>query len=252
MVSKIDFDDQQTGNAKPLVFVLQDERLFDLGLPQRVRNAGCDACEIFPNADLAAFAHEKSERPDLLIVSLQMTGNLDRIRFLRTLPDCEGVPVLGITDPAGVRLDLERLQACGVVELIDRAASLEHLEFCINKVVRGMPERRHSERVRTFVPIELDALGKASSEFLISLSLGGVGIISSRRLEPDTEVRLRFACADLAPLGEIDGCVACLRETSRTLPANRLGIVFAPLDSRKQLILKSTVERLLSADAKQA
>ena len=250
MVSEIDFDARQTRNAKPLAYVLQNAHLFDLGLPQRVRSANCETCEIFPNADLAAFAHETNEQPDLLIVSLRTTDSIDRIRFLRALPGCEDVPVLGITDAVGARLDLRKLQACGVVELVDRTASQEHLEFCINQVVRGKPERRRWERARTFFPVELDALGKVSAEFLLSVSLGGVGIVSSRRLEPNTKVRLRFACDDLAPLGEIAGCVARLTETSRALPANRLGIVFSPLDSRKQLILESTVERLLAAGAK--
>ena len=250
MVIEIDFDAQQDRNAKPLVFVLQDALLFDLGLPQLIRSANCEPCEIFPNAELAALAHETSAQPDLLVASLYTADTIDRIRFLRALPGRKEVPVLGITDAAGARLDFGKLKACGVVGLVDRTASLEHLEFCINQIVRDQPERRRWERARTFFPVELDAMGMVSSEFLLNLSLGGVGIVSSRRLEPNTEVRLRFVCADLAPLGEIAGRVARLSETSRALPANRLGIVFSPLDSGKQLILESTVERLLAAGAK--
>ena len=246
----IEIDTRQTRDPKPLVFVFQDAHLFHLGLPQLVGSANCEACEIFPNADLAVFMHGTNEKPHLLIVSLCTTEGVDRIRFFRSLPGCEDIPVLGITDATGARLDLAKLQACGVVELVDRTASREHLEFCISQIVRGTPERRRWERARIFFPVELEALGKVSAEFLLTLSLGGVGMASSRRLESNTEVRLCFTCAHLAPLGEIAGCVARLSENSRALPANHLGIVFSPLDSRKQLILESTVERLLAAGAK--
>ena len=159
-------------------------------------------------------------------------------------------PILGFTTLDRAGLDLESLRSIGVTGLLDKSCIPEHIIFRANQLVRTPSERRHYERAPTFLSIDLIAGEDTTSEYALSLSLGGMRITSTRRIEPNTDVRVRFQLPH-APDETIEagGRVIYSRSQPRAAAPWEIGVFFYPLDERSEAQIDREVKRLLAASS---
>lgn len=235
--------------AAPVVAVMQDPMVFPMRLPDVLGHADCEVYELYPNVDLLEALGTLKRPPRLLILPVRSDSpeTVQRVRDLRALPEFRELSILGVVaaaDRAG--LDLSELRSLGLAGLVDCNAVPEHVIFRVNQMVRSYPERRRCLRAPAFLPIELEAAGHTTTEYAVSLSVGGLGLSCSRVLEPNTDVRLGFRCGG-QDVGEIKGRVLHCTADPNAVPCNRVGIVFYPLAEEQHAMLEREVERLLDS-----
>jgi hypothetical protein len=88
-------------------------------------------------------------------------------------------------------------------------------------------------------------LGAFSSEYALSISVGGIGLASIRRLEPNTEVKLWLPLSESPGRVEVPGRV--VRCQSRADGRYDVGIVFLPLPASAHELLTRELRGLLLA-----
>jgi len=235
---------------RPIVIVFQDALLCGMRLEVFLKAANCEVRELYPNANLSDALRHPCEQPDLVVLPICDRDSVDAIRDLVSDPILQGVPILGVTAASYADVDFLDLRELGVVGLIDQRVSSDHLVFRVNQVVRGLTEKRRFERLRVLLPMDLEAKGRTSREYALSLSTGGIGLASGRFLEPNTDVCLSFSPAGLEELDGIKGRVVHTFEVPDSVPRHRLGIVFYPLADRTRLLLEAALERVRQ-DSKQ-
>jgi DNA-binding response OmpR family regulator len=204
-------------------------------------------------AEDAARAFGHAERFDLAILPLPAATEsaAARLQALRAIPAFADTPVLGIVALEGLPLDYDSLRKLGVVGVADRAATAEYLAFRVGQILpSGSPERRRHVRVPVSFAVELEAEGRASTERAEDLSCGGIRLCSSRALELNSEVGLRFrlpaqGSEPVATAGRVIHC----RPISEGLGAYILGIFFLSCDPAHHARIEAEVMRLLDDDA---
>lgn len=231
--------------AAPTILILGDRVTSRMRLPLVLRAAGFHTVEMYPNAELDADAAAAFAVPDLIVLSLEAANALERVRGIRAGGWWDKSPILGIVDISRATVERDRLQALGFVGLVHSDANPDHIVFRIDQIVRAAQERRSHERVGTVLPVDLEADGALSTEFVVSLSARGAGVASSRRLEPNTDVTLTFLDDEFGRLGPIQGRVSRLAEMRDCLPGHRLGVVFYPLPAPSQKALEAQVRAML-------
>ncbi len=200
---------------------------------------------------------EISPPPDLIILSffpsLDTIGSLEAIRAIEALRD---VPVLGVSPLDRSRLDLERLRGLGVVGLVDGRSLAEHVSFRVDQVVRHIDSGRRHERAPCCLPVDLDVAGEVTTEYALSLSRGGIGLTSTRTIEPNTEIGLRFWLPQCgSELADVRARVVYQRSGHGEFAPYRVGAFFLDLDEQLAAGIEREVRRLLdlagmwSADA---
>lgn len=232
---------------KPLIFLVQDPVLTAMRFSVLIHEAHCELNEIFPNAILDAACAEDVRRPELIIVSLTDQASIERIELVRSNPVCSDAPILAVSRGGEAIVARDRLEALGVVGMVDRETSADNLMFRINQIVRFARDKRRWQRARTFARVEVVADGSATEECLLSLSVAGAGIASTRALHPNTDVTVRFMDAPLEKLPPVKGRVARLSDVPGSNPRHRLGIIFYLLTGQARALLEIEVQALLEA-----
>jgi hypothetical protein len=190
---------------------------------------------------------------DLIVLSLPAGAHdaLAGLRLARSEAFLMEVPALVISYADG-GLDLWQLRALGVLGLIDRRVSPEHVRFRINQVIyTGFEGRRH-ERAPCSIPVELEAGGVVTVERTVTLSEGGMGVSSGRRIEPNTDVVARFR---LGPDAEeqlvVPARVVHVREAQRPETRHELGLFFGRVSDHARTAIREEVRSVLDAIGRQ-
>ncbi|RMF81126.1 MAG: hypothetical protein D6739_09545, partial [Nitrospirae bacterium] len=237
--------------ARPRIFIAEDA-LFGRARLSRILDAEgfevlrCSAME-------SVFERLSRERlpVDLLILPIRPgePSDLAFLRRVRELAAMAEVPILGVTTLDRGGLDLDALRAAGVAGLMDKSAIPEEVVFRVNSLARGRTAyTRRYDRAPVFLAVDVEADGVVTSEYASTLSCGGMCLVSSRPLERNTEVHLRFRLAPDGPLVEADARVlwqARFDRDGQTL--YRLGLFFYPLRADHKELVAREVARILSA-----
>lgn len=232
------------GASTARVFILEDPCFGATRLSTIVRGAACEP--LAPNADtpLAATLDSLLPSPELMIVPI-CPGGEDILEAVRKRHWLRMVPILatGSTDASG--LDLWRLRGFGVVGLIDRSATAEHVRFRIEEVIAARSYGPRDMRVPCCLLVDVDAQGAFTSEYALSFSIGGMGLASARALEPNTEVKLWLPLTEAPGRVEVPGRV--VRSLARADGRYDVGIVFLPLAPNVRDLLTRELRGLLLA-----
>jgi CheY-like chemotaxis protein len=234
----------------PRVFLADDTHVFRLRLSQILRAGGFDVTVKPRDLELVE-ALRRAPRPDLLILPVSGADpeTLDAIRVVRSEGLAASAPILAFTHLDRSGLDLDELRAIGVAGLIDKGCTPEHIAFRANQLVRSPRERRRHVRAPAFFPVDLHASGEVTAEYGLGLSVGGMRVTSSRPLEPNTDVRLRFQLpASGEELVSAGARVIYRRERSGAPVPYELGVFFYPLDAWTRDRIEAEVERLLRSE----
>jgi len=188
---------------------------------------------------------------DLLIVpiSRDRCPPQEWFRSLRGRPGLEELPILGVL--AG-EIDVDRLETLrmfGLDGVIDLGAAAEQIMFRIERVLRRAgAERRVHTRIPVSFDVAVDVNGVVTTERADSLSSGGMRLRSSRALEINREIRLRFR-----PEPELASIRANARVVNYTPPpagggGHAIGVFFLDLSTADRTRLDALVaERLIAS-----
>lgn len=235
------------GQGKPRVLLAGDVSLRGASLSRALEEADFDVASCGCGSGIVEAANQFALGPDLIVVPIRPSDPLvlDRIREIRASKQLLDTPILGVVDSHGSAEDRRRLRALGVVGLVDRGTSPAHLICRLNRIVRPTHGRCLHERVPAFFSVELEANGRILKEYALSLSIGGMGVTSAVRLDPNTEVRLRFRLEDGGDPLEASGRVVYCHSGTERSPINEIGILFADLDVETRSRLEREVRNLL-------
>lgn len=233
--------------ARPRVFVGHDAAISRLRLSQVLRAAGYDVVLKPDGVSLRDAVVGAEGSPDVLLLPIvpDDPSSLESIRELHAEGLTRGAPILGVTAVDRGGLDLEALRRVGISGVLDPRCVVEDVVFRVNQLVRGPHERRRHLRVSPHLSVELTANGVKSHETAYSLSVGGMGVRSRRRIEPNTDVRVRFDLSG-AEGESVDakGRTIYVRESEPS--AWDFGMFFYPLSERETELIHCEVERLLA------
>ena len=231
------------------VFIAVEMHFFRVALSAILQDAGMDVIQP-PHGGLSVhWLREISPPADMLILALQSGFSaVGFIRNFRKVPEFEDTPILAISTLDRSGLDLNELRSLGVLGLVDKSATPEQLVFRVNQILSlaHQCERRY-ERAPVFLPVDLEVCGVVSTEYAISLSCGGLGVTSTQRLEPSTEVGVRFQL----PIRrfewiEAKGRIAYCRARPKTAPPFEVGLFFSEIDLRTEDLIRRQVKQSLA------
>jgi len=234
---------------RPRIFVSDDTFLFRKRLSQILQEAGMEVIPKPPNVRAVEALRQIDPVPDLLILPIFASdpSTLGAVREIRSRGPARAVPVLGLTTVDRRGLDLEGLRAMGVDGLIDKGCIPEHLVFRVNQLVRRPRKQRGWERAPAFFPVDLEAAGTVTPEYALNLSLGGMRVTSTHRLEPNTDVRVRFQlAAQSSEIIEAKGRVIYCSPREVANGPYEVGLFFYPFDARVAEWIEEEVRRLLA------
>jgi len=207
------------------VFILEDPCFGTTRLSTIVRGAACKPLAPHADAPLTATLDSLLPSPDLMIVPICSDGEeiLEDVRKRHWL---RMVPILAISPVDASGLDLWRLRGFGIVGLIDRKATPEHVRFRIEEVIAARSCGPRDVRVPCCFLVDLEAQGSVTTEFALSFSIGGIGLASTRPVEPNTVVTLWLPLNGASERVEVEGRV--VRSRVRADGRHDIGIVFLP------------------------
>jgi hypothetical protein len=136
--------------------------------------------------------------------------------------------------------------------VLDPGANAEHIKFRVERVLRRQgPERRVHTRIPVSLEVAVDAGGALTSERADSLSSGGLRLRSTRSLDLNQEVRLRFRPEpDMASIRANARVVNCIPAPSGE-SGHAIGVFFLDLTASDRARLDALVaRRLASGDAR--
>ena len=216
------------------VFILEDPCFGHTRLSTIVRGAACEALAPHADAPLTATLDSLLPSPDLIIVPID-SGGEGRLEALRKRHWLRMVPILAISPVDASGLDLWRLRGLGIVGLIDRRATADHVRFRIEEVIAARSGGPRDVRVPCCFLVDMEAQGAVTSEYALSFSIGGIGLASARPLEPNTEVKLWLPLTEAPGRVEVPGRV--VRSLVRADGRHDVGIVFLPLSASVRELL---------------
>lgn len=233
----------------PRVFVAEDTHVFRLSLGATLATAGLDVTTCPEGVPVVEALRGLPQPPDLLILPIVPTdpATTELVRQLRRDGRCREVPILGFTTVDHSDINLRELRSMGVNGLIDKSCIPESIVSRVKHLVYSNVNRRRFARAPTFMPIDLHVEGVVTSEYALNLAIGGMGMTSSRSLEPNTDVEVRFRLPGQDDeFIAVKGRVIYLREEPVAGAPNELGLFFYPPDERTQQLIAAEVEQLLS------
>jgi DNA-binding response OmpR family regulator len=238
-----------SAEGQPRIFVADDACLSRLRLSQVLRGAGYEVVLKPDDVALSDAVQSADRPPDLLVIPVRPgdPASIEAIRELRARGLTKGAAILGVTPLDGGNLDLDSLRREGICGVVDRSSIPEDVVARVNRMLRAPNERRRHLRASTLLPIELAAEGETSPELATTLSIGGMGVTSARRIAVNTGVCVRFSLPE-APDERIaaEGRVTYERPIG---PATwNFGMFFDRLPDRAVALIHREVERLLSAE----
>jgi len=238
---------QASRERKPRVLLVEDISLCGAPLSRALEEADFEVVIGGSGGVVDQAVSEESSAPDVLVVPMQPGDplELDRIREIKASEQLLDPPILGVVDSHGSAEDRRRLQALGVIGLVDHSTSPAHVVFRLNRIVHPAHGRLSYERAPAFFPVELEADGRILKEYALSLSVGGMGVTSERPFEPNTEVRLRFALESGGGPLEMSGRVVYCRTGGDRDPINEIGVLFVDLGRDERSRIEEEVRSLL-------
>ncbi len=237
--------------AQPRIFIAEDALFGRARLSRILDSEGFEVLRCSAMESVLERLSRERLPLDLLILPIRPgeASDLAFLRRIRELPAMGEVPILGITTLDRGGLDLDALRAVGVAGLMDKSAIPEEVVFRVNSLARGRTAyTRRYDRAPVFLAVDVEADGVVTSEYASTLSCGGMCLVSSRPLERNTEVHLRFRLSPDGPLVEADARVlwqARFERDGQTL--YRLGLFFYPLRADHKELVAREVARILSA-----
>jgi hypothetical protein len=133
--------------------------------------------------------------PVLMLLSIPdgPERDLSELEEAREVPGFENVPILGVCGKDRSGLDLDQLRRLGVVGLLDEAAETELIVFRVKELVHAnlRNQRRHA-RAPALLSVEVEVEGEQSDDLATSLSEGGLGLLVTRHIPPNSELVVRF------------------------------------------------------------
>lgn len=229
---------------RPQVLILQ-EPFTAPGIAAALEQRGYAVCAPPREEDSWAAVRDVARAPMLLVLPV-CEEEVEGIRRLRRLQVLAAVPILGVTRERGGPTSLEPLRSLGVVGLVDAQTPLEHLVFRVEQIVRPRrPGRRH-ERVAVFFPVDVAVPDEPFRVlYATTLSAGGMGLLATRPIEPNTDVDLRFHLLPGSDGLERKGRVVYCHEDPSARGVHRVGLFFYPADAAADQHLATEVERRL-------
>ncbi len=217
---------QKQSRTSPCVALLHDEAVSSKHLRHALDIHSCRVTDVFPNTTLEE-VHRLRGTADLLIIPVD-ARRPETLSRLMSLARLDGTArILALARPQDLAQCLEALRRSGIAGLLATDSSLSHVEFRLNEVLDLFPERRRCVRVPVVMPAELiTADGSRSWEYVISLSVAGLGLVSRRALpaNSDLDVRLTLASA-CTPVSLSGRVIHCVEETG-SIPPFRVGVYF--------------------------
>lgn len=229
----------------PLLVLDRDDHFYRLPLSAVLRDAGFDVADASREgggAGLAAAVDHAGRLPVGFVVHFgepaqQAVATLLELRERRELAS---VPVVAITTLGRRGLDLARIRELGVVGVLDKRMIPEDVVDRLRRILVGPESGRRYERVPAFFPIDLEADGQTTTEYARNLSVGGLGLLSTRRILPNTDVRLRFRLEGEGRDVEISGRVIYSRQAQGAAD-RELGVFFYPMEAPIRRALEAEV-----------
>ena len=193
-----------------------------------------------------ALALAQSEVPDLIILDQVMPGEsgTDVCRALRALPGASRIPVLitSVTDNPEIRELCEDARADAFIPKSEGREALLHAAATLLQV----PERR-SLRLTVFFLVQ-DVVGaKESLGKGVAISEGGMGVETTRRHDPGSEIHLRFLLPGERQEHKVKARIASARE--RENGSCLLGLEFVEMTDADRKRLNQYLDRTLCVGA---
>ena len=229
---------------QPRVVVIQDREIHRMRLVDLLRQRQCNVIEVLLNAKLPDDIENMDASPGLFVFPIDGADptSLKRIRAVHSHAEFCDVPILGVARMKDLRVGLDALRDLGVVGVADIATTGEHLAFRVEQLLRPELQRRRWERFDVFLPIEFELDGVCTTELALSLSMGGIGLRCSRKVDVNADVRVTFDSGDATELS-LDGRIVQSTDDPRAVPRNRVALVFYPTDEATTARLERVVTR---------
>lgn len=235
----------------PRVFILENTQFSRMRLSSIVEEAGCEVVQSsVGGGDLCEQLESVGAPVSLVVVPLypDPSARMDAVGALRKREWLKKVPILAISPIDQSGISLSQLRVLGVAGMIDRRALPEHVRFRVSQVVYQGPNGRRFERAPCCLPVDVEVNGEVRTEHAISLSIAGMGLASSRKIAPNTPVKLRFVLgAPEDQLVEAEGRAVHIRPTQRDGADFEVGVFFYPLADRACGAIQAEVNKLLAA-----
>ena len=97
---------QSSSSQYPRALIVEDETMIALGLEAHLRELGFQACDLAADGD-QALSHVMSNRPNIVLMEVNLEGNREGIEVARTLRETCDVPIVfvsGCTDSETIQL----------------------------------------------------------------------------------------------------------------------------------------------------
>jgi DNA-binding response OmpR family regulator len=236
-----------TSGTRPRIFLAEDARVSRLWLSQVLRGAGYDVALKPDDLCLRDAITSQPTAPALFVLPIVPgdPASLDEICELQAQGLTKDAPILGVSAVDGADLDFDSLRRAGICGVVDRGSVAEDVVSRVNRMLRPPHERRRHLRASTQFQVDVTIDGETTREWVTSLSVGGLGVRSGRRIDVNTDLHVEFVLAE-RPEATIraDGRVTHVRESA---PATwDFGMFFYPLCEREVTELHREVERLLA------
>lgn len=105
------------------VLIVEDELLIGMMLAENVRELGGQVSQIVTNSG-AALLSVRQERPDAIIMDINIAGPLDGIETARTILDEQSIPILFLSGHHHPEL-MQRAQSLRPVGIVDKLDTTE-------------------------------------------------------------------------------------------------------------------------------
>lgn len=119
---------------KKKVLIVEDEPLIGMMLAENVRDLGCDVSRIVTNGEAAMLA-VKQERPDAILMDINIEGPLDGIETAKAIMVGQEIPILfftGYQDPGLI----ERASSVSPVGIVDKLDTTEAIHEALTSLLR--------------------------------------------------------------------------------------------------------------------
>lgn len=121
-------------SMKKKVLIVEDEPLIGMMLAENVRDLGGQVSRIVTTGEAAMRAVEQ-ERPDAILMDINIEGPLDGIETARAIMDGQAIPILFFTGHQDPEL-IERASSVGPVGIVDKLDSTEAIHQALSSLLR--------------------------------------------------------------------------------------------------------------------
>lgn len=237
--------------GEPLVWIDREDHFFRLPLTRILTHAGFGVARSAGYDDAVGLLERTHRVPAACLVHFEEPAaqGIATLRELRRHPELRHVPVVAITTLERRGIDLASLRELGVVGVLDKRMIPEDVVDRLHRILGGDTQGRRFARAPAYFPVDLEAEGVTTTEYARNLSVGGLGLVTSRRVAANTDVKLRFRLKREELDVEIAGRVIYTR-LARGGGDFDLGLFFYALDPPVRAALEREVAHRLAASAR--